>query len=178
MPFGHYARLWLDAQAIRVADGKLKQSTYDGYVGLLHRYVLDEFGAHAIGSITPPHCERFRARLVAQKSKQGADGIIGNVLAPGTRKHARKVLRWVLAYATRSHGAIASNPAEATYNPGARATGDARHFEHSPMTAEQIGCLSAAIAGEMPGLPSYPAYALLVEFAAYTGLPRCGTGRP
>jgi hypothetical protein len=51
-----------------------------------------------------------------------------------------------------------------------RATGDHAQFEHHPLTAERVGALSAALAGNVPGLPAYPAYALLVEFLAYTGL--------
>lgn len=48
--------------------------------------------------------------------------------------------------------------------------GDNRSFEHHPLTADELGRLSAAIAGDVPGLPAYPAYALMVEFMAYTGL--------
>lgn len=51
-----------------------------------------------------------------------------------------------------------------------RATGDRTAFEHHPLTAEQIGRLASAVRGEVPGLPVYPAYALMVEFMAYTGL--------
>jgi integrase len=34
----------------------------------------------------------------------------------------------------------------------------------------ELGRLTSAIAGEVPGLRAYPAYALMVEFMAYTGL--------
>ncbi|MEU9806596.1 site-specific integrase [Mycobacterium sp. NPDC050853] len=48
--------------------------------------------------------------------------------------------------------------------------GDHEKFEHHPLTADHVGRLSAAIAGELPGLPEYPVYALMVEFMAYSGL--------
>jgi integrase len=165
-PFGHYARLWLDALQVRVADGKLKQSTRDEYERLLRCYVLDDFGPRAIASITSADCEQFRARLVTQSSRQGDR----KPLTPGTRKHAWDVLRRVLAYAMKTHGAIPSNPADATHSPGARGTGDHGAFEHYPLTAKQVGLLSAAIAGDVDGLPAYPVYGLMVEFMAYTGL--------
>jgi hypothetical protein len=63
-----------------------------------------------------------------------------------------------------------ANPADATHSPGSRGTGDQGAFEHCPLTAEQIGRLSAAIAGDVPGLPAYPAYGLMVELMAYSGL--------
>ena len=56
-----------------------------------------------------------------------------------------------------------------------RATGDRESFEPHPLTAEQIADVCAALRGERPGrdgkpLPALPVYALMVEFAAYTGL--------
>ncbi|PRC61758.1 site-specific integrase, partial [Mycobacterium sp. ITM-2017-0098] len=55
-------------------------------------------------------------------------------------------------------------------SPGSRGTGDNAAFDHHPLTAEELGRLSAAISGDVPGLPAYPAYALMVEFMAYSGL--------
>ena len=147
-PFGHYARSWLDALQVRVADGKLKQSTHDEYERLLRCYVLDEFGPRAIASVTSADCEQFRARLVTQPSRQGDR----KPLTPGTRKHAWDVLRRVLAYAMKTHGAIPSNPADATHSPGRRGTGDYATFDHYPLTAE-------------PGCP-------LLSLARYLGYPR------
>jgi integrase len=84
-------------------------------------------------------------------------------------KHAWDVTRRVMKYALR-HKAIAANPCDALDFSASRATGDHGAFEHHPLTAEQVGRLSGAIAGEVPGLPAYPAYALMVEFMAYSGL--------
>ena len=48
-------------------------------------------------------------------------------------------------------------------------------FEPHPLTAQQIADLCAALRGERPDrdgkpLPAFPVYALMVEFASYTGL--------
>ncbi|MBU8819900.1 site-specific integrase [Mycolicibacterium goodii] len=171
LPFGHYARAWLDAQAVKVSQGKLKQRTVDEYDRLLRCYVLEEFGGMAVAAISPAHCERFLAALVRQSSRQGDR----DPLTPGTVKHAWDMLRRVLVYAMRQ-GAITNNPTERVDFSASRATGDREGFEHHPLTAEQIGRLSAAVAGnppdpyDGPDLPAYPVYALMVEFMAYTGL--------
>lgn len=165
LPFGHYARAWLDAQAVKVSQGKVKQRTVDEYDRLLRCYVLEEFGGTAVAAISSAHCERFLAALVRQSSRQGDR----DPLTPGTVKHAWDMLRRVLVYAMRQ-GAITSTPTDRVDFSASRATGDRDGFEHHPLTAEQIGRLSAAVAGEVGGLPAYPVYALMVEFMAYTGL--------
>jgi integrase len=165
LPFGYYARGWLDAQALKVAQGKLKQRTVDEYDRLLRCYVLDELGGTALAAISPAHCEALLTDLVRQPSRQGDR----KPLTPGTVKHAWDVLRRVLRYALQ-HGAIATNPTDRVDFSVSRATGDHACFEHHPLTAEQVGRLAAAIRGDVPGLPAYPAYALMIEFLAYTGL--------
>jgi hypothetical protein len=65
------------------------------------------------------------------------------------------MLRRVLVYALR-RGAITSNPTERVDFSANRATGDVNRFEHHPLTAEQIGRLSAAISCDVSGLPAYP----------------------
>ena len=166
-----YARGWLDTLTARVASGKLKQATADEYARLLRCYVLPELGDAAVASITPARCEQFLAALVRRQSRQGN----AEPLSPGTVKHAWDVLRRVLKHAVR-HKAIAVNPCAAVDFTGGKATGDRERFEHHPLTAAQVGALSAAIAGHPPAdyigpaLPAYPAYALMVEFMAYIGL--------
>ena len=124
-----------------------------------------------MAAVTPAHCEQLLAALVRQASSQGDR----KPLTPGTVKHAWDVTRRVIKYALR-HTAIPANPFDAVDFSASRATGDHITFEHRPLTAEQVGALSAAIAGHPaadyngPALPAYPAYALLVEFMAYTGL--------
>lgn len=149
LPFGHYARAWLDSQRVKVASGKLKADTVDGYEKRLAVYVLPEFGATAIASITPAGCEQFLAALVARG------------MTPATLKHHWSVLRSVFVYALR-HKAIASNPIDGvdfSANSAKR-----RNRRHHPLTAEQVASVAASI-GER-----YPVYELLTLFAAYTGL--------
>jgi integrase len=149
LPFGYYARAWLDAQRLKVASGRVKADTVDGYEKRLGVYVLPEFGAKAIASITPAHCEQFLAALVARE------------LTPATLKHHWSVLRSVFVYAVR-HKAIVANPIDGvdfSANGAQR-----RNRRHHPLTAEQVGAVAAAIGTR------YPVYELLTLFAAYTGL--------
>ncbi|PJK24403.1 tyrosine-type recombinase/integrase [Mycolicibacterium goodii] len=165
LPFGFYARGWLDAQGLKVAQGKLKQRTVDEYERQLHTYLLGTLGGSAIAAITPAHCEALLTALVRQASRQGDK----KPLQPGTVKHVWDVLRRVLRYALH-HGAITTNPTDRVDFSTSRATGDHASFEHHPLSAQEIGALSAAVAGKVDGLPAYPTYALMVEFMAYTGL--------
>ncbi|RIT14287.1 site-specific integrase, partial [Mycobacteroides abscessus] len=165
LPFGFYARGWLEAQGLKVAQGKLKQGTVDEYDRLLRTYILPTLGGTAIAAVTPASCEALLTALVRQASRQGDR----KPLTPGTVKHIWDVLRRVLRYALH-HGAIATNPTDRVDFSASRATGDREAFEHHPLSAEQIGRLASAVRGEVPGLPTYPAYALMVEFMAYTGL--------
>lgn len=169
--FGYYSRAWLDAQRVKVSQGKLKARTVDEYERLLRCYMLGELGGTAVAAITSTRCEALLAALVRQTSRQGDR----KPLTPGTVKHVWDVLRRVMKYAVQ-HKAIAANPCDGVDFSASRATGDHERFEHYPLTAEQVGALSAAIAGNPPTdydgpvLPAYPVYALMVEFMAYSGL--------
>lgn len=171
LTFAHYAAAWLDQQAVKVSQGKLKARTADEYGRLLRCYVLGELGGTAIATITGTRCEQLLAALVRQASTQGD----GKPLTPGTVKHAWDVTRRVFKYAVQ-HKAIPANPCDSVDFAASRATGDHTGFEHRPLTAGQVGALSAAIAGvppvgyDGPALPAYPVYGLMVEFMAYTGL--------
>ena len=149
LPFGYYARAWVESQRVKVASGKVKADTVDGYEARLAVYALPEFGAKAIASITPAHCEEYLAALVARG------------LTPATLKHHWSALRSVFLYALR-HKAIMSNPVDgvdfSTKNVKQR---NSRHY---PLTAEQVAAVAASV-GER-----YPVYELLTLFAAYTGL--------
>lgn len=149
LPFGYFARGWLDAQALKVASGRVKTDTVDKYAKRLAVYALPEFGAMAIAAITPAHCEQFLARLV------------GRGMAPATLKHHWSTLRAVFVYAVR-HRAIASNPLDGvdfSTNGSQR-----RNRRHYPLTSEQVAAVAASV-GER-----YPVYEVLTLFAAYTGL--------
>lgn len=149
LPFGHYARAWLNAQRVKAASGKVKADTVDGYEQRLAVYALPQFGSMAIAAITPAHCEQFLVALVARG------------ITPATLKHHWSVLRGVLAYALR-HRAIAANPVDAvdfSTNSAKR-----RNRRHYPLTAEQVAAVAVSVGTR------YPVYELLTLFAAYTGL--------
>lgn len=171
LPFGYYARGWLDQQAVKVSQGNLKARTADEYGRLLRSYVLDALGPLAVAAVTPAHVEQLLATLVKQASRQGDR----RPLTPGTVKHSWDVTRRVFKYALQ-HRAIRANPCDAVDFSTSRATSDHRGFQHRPLTAEEVSRLSAAIAGNPPAdyrgpaLPAYPSYALMVEFMSYTGL--------
>jgi integrase len=149
LPFGYYARAWLDSQRLKAASGKVKADTVDGYEKRLAVYALPEFGASAIASITPARCEQFLAALVARG------------LTPATLKHHWSVLRSVFVYALR-HKAIGANPIDGvdfSANSAKR-----RNRRHHPLTAAQVAAVAASVGTR------YPVYELLTLFAAYTGL--------
>ena len=149
LPFGYYARAWLDSQRVKAASGKVKADTVDGYEQRLAVYALPEFGAKAIASITPAHCEQFLAALVARG------------MTPATLKHHWSTFRAVLVYALR-HKAITSNPVDGVDFSANSA--NRRNRRHHPLTAEQVGAVAASVGTR------YPVYELLTLFAAYTGL--------
>ncbi len=151
LPFGYYAQAWIESQAVKVSQGRLKQRTLDDYEKVLKRYALDRFSGKAVASISPRDCEQYLAQLAARQ------------LAPKTVKHAWLALRAVLKYATR-HGAIAASPTEQVDFSGGHAVGDHEKFEHHPLTAEQVAA-TATIVGER-----YPVYELLAYFMPYSGL--------
>lgn len=149
LPFGYYARAWLDSQRVKAASGKVKADTVDGYERRLAVYALPEFGGKAIASITPTHCEQFLAALV------------GRGLTPATLKHHWSTFRAVFVYAVR-HKVITANPADGvdfSANSAQR-----RNRRHHPLTAEEVAAVATSV-GER-----YPVYGLLTLFAAYTGL--------
>ncbi len=160
LPFGQYARAWLESLATRVQLGTLKQRTCDDSESVLRRYVLDRFGAKAIASISPMDAEQYLAALVRQPSKQRDH----KPLAPATVTHAWNTFRAVMRYALR-HKAILYNPCDSVDFAARRAVGDKSSFEHHPLTARQVSDLSAAITDD-----GYPVYGLMVTFLAYTGL--------
>jgi integrase len=83
-------------------------------------------------------------------------------------------VRQVFSYALR-HDTITSNPVDRVDFTANRSTGDRDEFEPHQLTPDQVADVCAALRGEHPGsdgkpLPAYPVYALMVEFAAFTGL--------
>ena len=168
-PFGFYAQAWIESQRIKVAQGRLKQRTLDGYISEVECYLVPHFGSKAVAAISPKDCEDFLTAMVHKRSRQG-----GEPMKPKTVRMVWNTLRRVLKYAMQ-HGAVTSHPCDRVDADGKRATGDREKFQHHPLTGDQVGRLSAAIAGDLPDadgvtLPPYPVYALMVEFLAYSGL--------
>ena len=160
---------WLASQRVKVASGQLKVRTLDEYSRLLDRYVLPELGHVPIAAVTPAQLEQLIGGLATDEKRRG-----GGDLHPKTVKHAWHVARQVFRYALR-HDALAANPVDRVDFSPNRATGDRQNFEPHPLTPEQISDVCAALRGERPSrdgkpLPAYSVYALMVEFAAYTGL--------
>ena len=144
--FGAYAADWLTAQALKVANGRLKASSYDSYSGYLGRYALKAFGARAVGSITRAEAEAYLA------------GMSGKARA--TRRLAWQVLMAVLDYAV-ADGALTANPARSVARSAVPA---APPREHRPLTGPQVAALAQTVAARSA------VDELLVLFLCYTGL--------
>ena len=160
---------WLASQRVKVASGQLKARTLDEYGRLLDCYVMPALGHVPIAALTPAQLEQLITELATDGKRRG-----GGDLHPKTVKHAWHVTRQVFRYAMR-HDAITANPVDRVDFSANRAPGDLDSFEPHPLTAQQIADLCAALRGERPDrdgkpLPAFPVYALMVEFASYTGL--------
>ena len=147
--FGYYARAWLDSQRVKAAPaGKVKADTVDGYEKRLAVYALPEFGAKAIASITPTHCEQFLAALVARGDDacHAQAPLVGPAQRVRVRVRHKAIRRTLLMVWTFRQQREASQP------------------RHHPLTAEQVAAVAASVGTR------YPVYELLTLFAAYTGL--------
>lgn len=139
----------------------LKPKTRVGYDSILRTHVLPSLGATKVAAIDRPRVDAFIAGMVAS----GA--------APGTVRATRKVLRLVLETAVNAK-ALPANPCAGVKVP--RSAKAEMHF----LTADQVADLAQAIAhperrtGGQGAAPwwrtEWPEYAVLVRFAAYTGL--------
>ena len=151
-PFGEWAEAWISTTT------HLKPKTRESYESILTNHLLPEFGNRAIGSIDHPEVLGFLSQLSA----------VGK--GAGTIRNIRDVMRLVFKLAVRS-GALKTNPVEGIKAPRKRKE------EMIFLTEEQV----MAVATEIEDPPplqrghshrdgGYPDYALLVRFAAFTGL--------
>lgn len=146
--FQEWADEWLSGLHV-------KPKTLVSYESSLRNHVLPVFAGRPVGTIT------------YRDAKQFVSGLAAKQLAPGTIGEARKVLRMVLQEALRAD-AIARNPAD-----GLRVPRGPRQ-EMVFLTSDQVFALAHAVAN--PPRPTrhpqlcWPAYGLLVRFAAFTGL--------
>ena len=140
----------------------------DEYSRLLDHTVLPELGHVPIAAVTPAQLEAMIGGLATDGMRRG-----GGDLHPKTVKHAWHVTRQAFRYALR-HDALTANSVDRVDVSANRAGGDRENFEPHPLTPEEVAEVCAArpnvpAATDKP-LPAYPFYALMVEFAAYTGL--------
>lgn len=147
-PFGEWASGWL-------AGLHVKPKTEVSYESCLRNHVMPVFEDRPIGSITYRDCRTF------------VDDLRSKGLAAGTIGEARKILRLVLQEALRED-AFHRNPADGLRVPRGSRT------EMMFLTVEQVFALADAVAN--PPRPAshplqhWPAYGLLVRFAAFSGL--------
>ena len=133
----------------------MKPKTLVSYESSLRNHVLPVFAERPVGTITYRDAKRLVSDLTA------------NGLAPGTVGEARKILRMVLQEALRAD-AITRNPADGLRVPRGQ------RQEMVFLTADQVFALAHEVAN--PPRPArhpqqqWPAYGLLVRFAAFTGL--------
>jgi integrase len=142
--FATWAERWL-ATTVHLAP-----KTRIGYESILRTRCLPAFGTTPVVAIDTPAVRGFVSDLLA------ADVPVGTVVK------ARAVLRLVMATAIEG-GAIKANPCD-----GVR-VGRTRRREMVFLTPAQVEDLATAITNPSRG-GSYPAYGLLVRFAAYSGL--------
>lgn len=147
-PFHEWADEWLGGLHV-------KPKTLVSYESSLRNHVLPVFAQRPVGSITYRDAKQFVSTMTAKK------------LAPGTIGEARKILRMVLQEALRAD-AITRNPADGLRVP----RGERQEMVF--LTAEEVFLLAHEVAN--PPRPTrkpqqhWPAYGLLVRFAAFSGL--------
>ena len=154
LPFGQYAKGWLDEQRTKVATSAMKQSTFELYEGILRVHVLPRFGDRAVGAITVADCRAFRADL----SERLSGATIANVW---------RMFRAVLRDAFKQN-AIPALPTDGVER-NRRAVGDRAAKPRRALTGSQIAAVAAKV-GER-----HPVYKLCVLFMAYSGLRRAET---
>ncbi len=146
--FKEWADEWL-------AGLHVKPKTLVGYESSLRNHVLPVFAERPVGTISYRDAKKFVSGLAAKD------------LAPGTIGEARKILRLVLQEALRAD-AISRNPADGLRVP----RGERQEMVF--LTPEEVFVLAHEVAN--PPRPKrhpqlqWPAYGLLVRFAAFTGL--------
>lgn len=145
--FNFVADAWL-----RSIEGRRKPKTVDGYAKLLRGHVRPAFGRRRITSISYADVDSFVRGLEATGRR------------PGTVRNTFFVLKMVLDYAIKD-GRLRSNPCATVDLPSPASP------EMLFLTPEQVRTLVTAV-DELTRRGSHhePAYSLLVEFAAFTGL--------
>lgn len=141
-------------EAVAAHRARMKPRSAESEAGVLARYVLPEFGARRISTISLADVERWIARLASTPTQR-----TGEPLHPSTIRHAYIALNKVLKFAAR-HRWISHNPATGAALPRIQ---HAQRFEPLFLSPDDIERLAAALADEAPD-------DLFVRVAAYTGL--------
>lgn len=166
-PLNHYATAWLDGLA-----GQVKPRVLADYRANYRRYVTAAFADRAVATITAADVRRWRAELMQPRPRPAHARPKGTTdadaemvaLSRSTVKHAFETLRRILDVAVID-GAITANPCSAV--PRARAKDpEAQTFSARPLSAAEV----AAVADHIGRIQGHPIYALVVVFAAFTGL--------
>ncbi|GAS91536.1 tyrosine-type recombinase/integrase [Mycolicibacterium brisbanense] len=174
-PLGEYAKQYLDSLV-----GTIDDDTIQGYANTYRRHIAGVFGQRPVASITTADVARFRADLLAPHEER--DYVTRGTASPATAskkratvtrspktvKHIIGTLKRMLDVAVDDQ-AIPSNPVV----PGRRhstkrrvvANGKAP-FKHRPLSSGEVAAVHDYIAEQRGN----PVYALVVVFAAYTGV--------
>jgi len=120
---------WLEYWFAKVAPGRCRQRTLDGYRTYLDQYLIPHLGKHRLDKLNPSH---VRAMHAAMKDAG---------LADSTRRQAHAILRRALVVAERD-GRVARNVA-ALVDPPPVGT-----VHHEPLTLEQARKVLAALDGD------------------------------
>ncbi|MGW6377066.1 tyrosine-type recombinase/integrase [Rhodococcus sp. NPDC055112] len=174
------AELWLGSR-------NLRPKTEQSYRTILEQRIYPAFGDRAVGSITtldlvawitklstegkrvghnnkPANAESSRAERDARYRERAGKTPVGKPLAPGTVHNAVRVMRQVLDAAVRARY-LRGNPAHGlTRDDLPKAHRDTTGTPY--LDASQVERLAVA----MQGVSEDPALALLVRFAAQTGM--------
>lgn len=174
-PLGHYARQYLDSLA-----GTVDPTTIQGYEKLYRTHIAPVFGSRPVASITAADVDRFRASLLKPyersfvtwgkpRADKGGERTKPRTVhrSPQTVKHIVGTLKRICDTALRDQ-AIAANPVLPARRGSTKRHNPSRQqpFSHRPLSASQVAALADYISRERRN----PVYALVVVFAAYTGL--------
>ena len=120
-----WLRYWLD----KVAPGRCKQRTLDGYKTYLEQYLIPQLGKHRLDKLTPAHVRRLHEWMASEGKSEA------------TRRQAHAILRRALVVAERD-GRVGRNVAALVDPPKVEKN------HHTPLTLEQARAMLKALDGD------------------------------
>ncbi|OBI95028.1 tyrosine-type recombinase/integrase [Mycobacterium asiaticum] len=171
-PLGTYARQYLDSLA-----GTIDPNTIEDYEKIYRTHIAPVFGSTPVAAITTADVARFRAQLLAPYQRRHGRAKPTTLPRPGlvtrspkTVKHIVGTLKRILDTA-QDDQAIVANPVIANRRRTTkRSATNGEPFRHRPLTANQIASICAWIERNGSQGRGNPVYALVVLFAAHTGV--------